>query len=582
VLITGLSVIRNRPGLWWIKTQDFQFFEALSYSLTHWGSNDQIFVQGQPVLYHWFSYAWMGLTTKAISAPTWVVQTKIAPLIVAVVIVYLIIALLQRLKIRGWKLVTILMVVVLINDFNFESFSMVFSYIWILAFAFFLFQWCKIQNWRLAIASSVMAAGALGAKSSNIAILVSGFGMLLAFELIQKRIHLKKVVAHASVFIIAMSLVYLKLYFNSPYSATIKFGTVGIAQDFFGDIDTLPRLQFVFWSIVILCNILALYVISIFTTRTERSTEVRPLWLFCLGSIVATAAALLVSVSIYEQEEYFLHSFIILGSILVGLLFCRSIEQFSSKIESRRNATILFALLISVVLIRLYINDDNSGEAWAIRSRIINGSSIVVLVLCALLIYALTRNYKIGVQTISALFIVSALFVTVVSLNSTWFLHQGRFRNEILSPGFSYNMIGTEEMQSFFADAQTFIPRDAIVASNYVCDATDCPISTYEADRADWTVGGEAMSLSIYLHRRLYVSGYGYLWQNVELPKFARDRLRLSIEFAANPTNEVKTNLINQGVRYFVLDKTLKYDPKLFNYARVLRTSERFQLLYLF
>ena len=135
VLITGLSVIRNRPNLWWIKTQDFQFFEALSYSLTHWGSNDQIFVQGQPVLYHWFSYAWMGLTTKAISAPTWVVQTKIAPVIVAVVIVYLVIALLQSLKVGGWRLVTILMVVVLINDFNFESFSMVFSYIWILAFA---------------------------------------------------------------------------------------------------------------------------------------------------------------------------------------------------------------------------------------------------------------------------------------------------------------------------------------------------------------------------------------------------------------------------------------------------------------
>ena len=89
------------------------------------------------------------------------------------------------------------------------------------------------------------------------------------------------------------------------------------------------------------------------------------------------------------------------------------------------------------------------------------------------------------------------------------------------------------------------------------------------------------MFLAIYLHRRSYVSGYGYLWQNVELPKFAQDRLRLSIEFAANPTNEVKTNLINQGVRYFVLDKTLKYDPKLFNYARVLRNSERFQLLYL-
>ena len=579
VLITGLSVIRNRPNLWWIKTQDFQFFEALSYSLTHWGSNDQIFVQGQPVLYHWFSYAWMGLTTKAISAPTWVVQTKIAPVIVAVVIVYLVIALLQSLKVGGWRLVTILMVVVLINDFNFESFSMVFSYIWILAFAFFLFQWCKIQNWHLAIASSVMAAGALGAKSSNIAILVSGFGMLLAFELIQKRIHLKKVVVHASVFIIAMALVYLKLYFNSPYSATIKFGTVGIAQDFFGDVDTLQRGQFTFWSIVVLSNILALYLASMFATRTERSTEFRSLWLFCLGSLLATISALLVSVSIYEQEEYFLHSFVLFGSIITGLATCRFIEHFGNKQESRRNATILFALLISVIFIRLYINDDNSGEAWAIRARIINGSSVLVLVLSALLIYIFTKRSKISIQNIIALFIVSALLVTVVSLNGTWFKHQGRFRNEILSLGFSANMIGTVEMQKFFAEAQRFIPRDAIVASNYVCDAIDCPVSTYDADRKDWTVGGEAMVLTIYLHRRLYVSGYGYLWQNVELPTFARDRLRLSIDFGTFQTESLAKRLIDDGVEYFVLDRKSKVGTLSNRYAESLLTSQRFELL---
>jgi len=579
VLSTGVSVIRNRPTLWWIKTQDFQFFEALSYSLTHWGSNDQIFVQGHPVLYHWFSYAWMGLTTKAISAPTWVVQAKIAPIIVSIVIVYLMIALLQHLKVGGWKLVTILMVVVLINDFNFESLSMVFSYIWILAFAFFLFQWCKIQNWRLAIASSVMAAGALGAKSSNIAILVSGFGMLLAFELIQKRIHLKKVVAHASVFIIAMTLVYLKLYFNSPYSATIKFGTVGIAQDFFGDIDNLPRGQFIFGSIVVLCNILALYVASMFATRTERSTEFRPLWLFCLGSLLATISALLVSVSIYEQEEYFLHSFVLFGSIIVGLATCRFIEHFGNRQEIRRSATILFALLISVIFIRFYINDDNSGEAWAIRARIINGSSVLVLVLSALLIYMYTKRRKIDIQNIIALFIVSALLVTVVSLNATWFKHQGRFRNEIFSPGFSDNMIGTVEMQSFFADAQRFIPRDAIVASNYVCDAIDCPVSTYDADRADWTVGGEAMMLAIYLQRRLYVSGYGYLWQNVELPEFAKDRLRSTLKFSQFSGGNDLAKMSSDGVHFFILDKSINNSTRVPTGLKTLLSSGRFELI---
>ena len=203
----------------------------------------------------------------------------------------------------------------------------------------------------------------------------------------------------------------------------------------------------------------------------------------------------------------------------------------------------------------------------------------MVLVLSALLIYIFTKRSKISIQNIIALFIVSALLVTVVSLNGTWFKHQGRFRNEILSLGFSANMIGTVEMQKFFAEAQRFIPRDAIVASNYVCDAMDCPVSTYDADRKDWTVGGEAMVLTIYLHRRLYVSGYGYLWQNVELPTFARDRLRISIDFGTFQTESLAKRLIDDGVEYFVLDRKSKVGTLSNRYAESLLTSQRFELL---
>jgi len=172
-VIVAFVVVQGRPNLWWIKTQDFQFFEALSYSLTHWGSNDQVFVQGQPVLYHWFSYAWMGLTSKAIDAPTWVMQTKIAPIFVSLAILYLVIALLKHVGFTGWRASIVLVVFVLLNDFNFESFSMIFSYVWLLALAYFLIQWSEQQHWRLVFATSFMAAGALGAKSSNIAVLVA-------------------------------------------------------------------------------------------------------------------------------------------------------------------------------------------------------------------------------------------------------------------------------------------------------------------------------------------------------------------------------------------------------------------------
>jgi hypothetical protein len=60
---------------------------------------------------------------------------------------------------------------------------MVFSYVWLLALAYFLIQWSEQQHWRLVLATSSMAAGALGAKSSNIAVIVAGCGMLFLFQL---------------------------------------------------------------------------------------------------------------------------------------------------------------------------------------------------------------------------------------------------------------------------------------------------------------------------------------------------------------------------------------------------------------
>ena len=79
VVGTALLVIRNRPTLWWIKTQDFQFFESLSYSLAHWGSRDQVFATGNPILYHWFSFAWTGMISRIIGSPDWLMLTKIGP-----------------------------------------------------------------------------------------------------------------------------------------------------------------------------------------------------------------------------------------------------------------------------------------------------------------------------------------------------------------------------------------------------------------------------------------------------------------------------------------------------------------------
>ena len=569
--------LRNRPSMWWIKTQDFQFFEALSYSLSHWGSNDQVFVQGQPVLYHWFSYAWMGLATKATFAQTWLMQTKIAPIFVVIAIICAVIALLHRLNIKGWKVVVTLCVFVALNDFNFESFSMVFSYIWLLALLYFLNEWCKAPLWRLAFASSFMAAGALGAKSSNIAVLVAGVGMLLLFQLVKKRIAPSLIFSHGAMIALGLAIVYLKLYANSPYDSTINFGTIGIAQDIFGDVDSLPRPQFIIWSFIILVNLIAMYVIALTVNFTNWGKTDEPLIHFTLGALIATTVALLITVSYYEQEEYFLHSFVLFGSIVVGSAVCVFLRQFMNSTNKRFQIGFGAVLLAMVGLVRFIFSDDNSGEFWAIRSRIANGSSINVLLIASLSTAFVFRKSPLRKNAL-LFFVASSVLVSAFTLNTRWFTQQQQFKNEVASDNFASFMIGSTEVQGFLNKAKQLIPPDAVVASNYECDDPACPTDSFGADREDWTVGGEAMLMTIYLERRMYISGYGFLWQNVELPEFAKDRLRLSTEFASAFTDASSARLRQSGVDFFIVDKATTANSISHGESKLIETSKRFDL----
>jgi hypothetical protein len=92
-------------------------------------------------------------------------------------------------------------------------------------------------------------------------------------------------------------------------------------------------------------------------------------------------------------------------------------------------------------------------------------------------------------------------------------------------------------------------------------------------------VGGEAMLMTIYLERRMFISGYGFLWQNVELPEFAKDRMRLSSDFANAPTEDLASQLRQAGVDYFITDKSRNGKDQRKPSTNVVLTDKRFELV---
>ena len=580
-IATSVAVIKNRPDLWWIKTQDFQFFESLSFSLAHWGARDQVFATGNPILYHWFTFAWTGLITRVIDAPTLLVLTKIGPPIVILFLIYVLDEVLSHFNLSANQRITGILVVLLLNDLNFESPSMVFSYIFLIAFVSQSIQFFNDKRISIVAIATALAAGAFAVKSSNVAVLGGALIGLAYFGCQVRRDGLQKI----AILIISVSagliFVFMTMYFNSPYGGNIEFGLIGLARDFYGDIVSLPRKSYIFWSIFVLVEVIAFYLLVLI--QGLKIAEFRNnilLWMFC-GSTPMTLIALTISQSVHEQEEYFQHSWVMIGSICLIVIASRLINE-SKRDQIIHRRTLFFSILLIFVtwLVQYFIPIDNSGTYHAIRLRILDGSITIQLIASAsiiMLIFGVLRTEILSFKKPLAFFIAGTIVLTV-SLNVRWF-HDQNFRNEVTSETHRDYMLGDSELLEIGRAIENLTPESAIIASNYFCDDPYCSAEDYSPHRSDWKRGGEAMGLVMYSHRRFLVSGYGYLWQNVRPSDDVIMRMDLSVEFGSNPNKALLIQLLEENVSYFVVDKSKSEVSDWSDYALTVETTDRYILL---
>ena len=584
VLVMGTAslVIKNRPTLWWIKTQDFQFFESLSYSLAHWGSRDQVFATGNPILYHWFSFAWTGMISRIIEAPNWLVLSKIGPPIVIIFLVHLVNELLTHFNLSKNQRIFGILLVLLLNDLNFESPSMVFSYIYLLAFCIFVIHFFANKTIPIALLAAALSAGALAAKSSNIAVLSGGLCGIFYFGWTWSELKRSAITKLSLLIGLAISIVFFIMYFRSPYGGNIGLGTVGIAQDFYGDIATLPRNSFIFWSLFILLDIAAFNLLILRASWLTSKLRNNVLFWIFLGSTPFSIFALLVSKSVHEQEEYFQHSWVIIGSICLVIVLFNLNEHLNlrAKALNRVFLTSIFLVVFTWTL-QLLIPINNSGTYHAVKMRILNGASITLLLTTAVLILSITRLLRLQLRRSDLRYavLIAGTIVLVFSLNARWLTDQDRFRDEVSAVSHNAYMFGAEPVQQIGEAVSTLTPENAIIASNYFCDEVDCEFDLYDPHRLNWSVGGEALNLVVYSHRRYLATGYGYLWQNVKPSNEVVDRIELSLGFGDAPSVELLDNLRLRNVSYFVIDLSMTSFHDWTRFGEIIASNKRFILL---
>jgi hypothetical protein len=581
--LTTFRIVQGRPSLWWIKTQDFQFFESLSYSLAHWGFRDQVYATGNPILYHWFSFAWTGMLSRVINAPDWLVLTKIGPPVIILFLVLILNDLLTHFQLHKKSRIVAISVIFLLNDLNFESFSMVFSYIFLIAFALATLKFFETNQNSFSLFAALLASAALATKSSNIAVLGGGLLGVAYFGWRKNKVDWTKICIFTFMVGAGLSIVFLMMYFRSPYGGNIEFGLIGIAQDSYGDIAALPKLEFVFWSFVFLIDlaIFFIFVITCYSRILKLQNNVF-FWL-TLGSTPISLIALLIARSVHEQEEYFQHSWVMYASICLVILLNTLFSNVFSQKKLKQIGLLTFILLLATWLVQFLIPTDNSGTYHAIKMRILDGAQSILLFIVALIVLVAAKTVKgkpnLFVFTTSIL--AAGTIMLTFTLNSRWIYDQNQFKNEISSSGHSEYMFGSSDVQEMGHAINQMTPENAIIASNYFCSETICATKTYSAHRADWAQGGEAMYLALYSHRRYLVSGYGFLWQNVRPTDEVVEKIDLSIMFGERPTSDLLNELLKQGVSYFVLDKTMTPIVDWSNFGRVLVSNRRFMLIQL-
>jgi hypothetical protein len=546
-LVTAVT-LRARPPLWWIKTQDFQFFEALSFSLAHWGSNDQVFVTGYPVYYHWFSYAWTGMMRRVIDAPEWVVLTRIAPVIVVLAVILLVVELSRRTGVRGRAAGFVVIVFALLTDLNFESFSMVFSYVWLLGFVIVAMRFVDDGLTPVTWLAPLFAAGSFGAKSSNAPLIVAVVGCVVIVVWWRDRRSPWQPLAFAVAHAVGLFVVFERLYLRSAYSEGIELGTIGIARDFFGDIKTLPPGRMLIASTIVLVHFVAVHVAGVLSAARKVDGRRSAATIVAVGALLGSIPFLVFTWSNdYEQEEYFLHAMSALTSIVIGVALVRFVSRHGLARVWGVGIIASAALWWWMTVPR-----TNEGTYTAVFLRVIADTPGAWFVALTGILYLVTRPFPSMTLTRLGAWGLPLLFVaTAVPLNQRWSLRYDDFIREIRAPGHEEFMLGRHDVIDGAMLVRNNTLEDAVIASNHFCERPICALADYGPHRSNWKRGGEAMTLTVYSQRRFWVNGYGFLWQNVEPPVDIRRRMADSLAPTQAPL----------PVDYFVADRTMPRAP---------------------
>ncbi len=587
LVFTTLAMLWTRPKIWWMQHwYDYYQFENWSSSLAQFGPNGVTSLNYE-LKYHWFSFAWNGLLGRLSNAQPWVATTRASVLISAIGIQLFFMAIIEvyghkstRTKVISVFLATFTTVAIWNRDsfhvMHLESFSLIFSLIWL--FAVYLLLLRMRSSFKISGAALIvmMSVASIGGKSS--------FGLLAACAVIALAIEIfinvrKQCLPYFT--LAAVNLVILivsaRLWLVDSDMPKIYLPSIGF-MNFLGDMSSenliFRKHQVLMLAIAWFSGVFLIHLISSLFFVRDMFTKIHKIYL--LETLVLFAGFASVSfITFFAASQIYIAygSFVLLvpfvGSVLLTQFDENDLVRF--VIEQSRRVAVAFLVMIILILGSFY---------WPFRSIDVNTPTKVLVrqlpylgtFLVAVFIYFFFRGFSRLIKQNSRGLVSGLIIVALTIASSTFYLtewssrikpsYERMEREEALNTKLQFGLTDEYRVANWI---NRFTSKDSVFATNYMYSECSSCVRSFKPINSRLPI--EVEIFEGLVHRRLLIRQPNFNNAGIDIVNSPRiNDLRskkLTISYFINTGDYSSlTELRKYGVNFLIvsLDDTSRRD----------------------
>jgi len=558
ISISGFTtslILGHKNDFWKVLSNDQVFSESLSWSLFKWGSNDSPFVAGTPISYHWFVLLWSGISSSASNAQSWVVITRVLPIVSFLGIFCLIWKITKDIYVNNSApIISILFLIFYSNNFTLSftrammSVTFLFSCVWLLAFANSIITFFRKPSFKIVILSSFLLFMTFGGKVMNGAIGMSAmlFALSIWFFTAKSKPYRLKIFLMAVFSIVSLIMIYVVMYStNQPGNLNslilrslipIQLGLLPPEKD---GIYLFLANGFVFVSMMLPSIAVVIY------SSARKSREKFEVWLV-VGSIISGLILSFMTTHPGVSQLYFWLSSLVFIALMIPAIFYNVVTTNFRLILLLPSGLVAFTAAFTSL--RIW-NSSNLAQAGfdALRLKVIAllVGHLIVLVLITVLHLATKNRTNLQTRYIYVLLLCSCVMLNMGIGASQQFTNLiVRSKIEMSNPNDPDLMTGSVEHLQILNWMRLNTDESDVVATNRFC----IPGVGYCISK--WQL------VSAVSHRRMLFEG-GYF----EIPNIPdlelNSRYKLSSDFGLAPSPIGLKHLCNYGVKWYFFDHSV-------------------------